>query len=185
MASIDRVAVFLDRDGTLIEDAGYPRDPALVRLLPGAAKSLRALAASGLVLVVVSNQSGVGRGLVTSGEAAAVRERFEECLRAGGVRLHASYYCPHAPWEGCPCRKPSPGMLLRAAEDLGIDLGRSFLVGDKTSDVEAGRRAGCSTIHFSPPEGGAPANHPDGEAGSWAEVLDWISGRIAAARPDS
>jgi D-glycero-D-manno-heptose 1,7-bisphosphate phosphatase len=156
----DRVAVLLDRDGTLIEDAGYPRDPGLVRLVPGAAEAMREFGRLGLVLVVVSNQSGVGRGLISPAEAAAVARRFEDCLLDRGVRLDASYYCFHAPWEGCPCRKPAPGLLLLAAAEHGIDLGRSFLVGDKAGDAEAGRRAGCSTLRFASPPSvhrGSPA----------------------------
>src|SRR5439155_11509676 len=112
MPSVTRAAVLLDRDGTLIEDAGYPRDPQRVRLLPGAAGALRALRAAGLALAVVSNQSGVGRGLVRPEEALAVHHRAEEALAAGGVRLAGAHYCPHAPQDGCACRKPSPGLLL-------------------------------------------------------------------------
>src|SRR4051794_3177637 len=113
----DRPAVFLDRDGTLIEDTGYPRDPDRIRLLPGAAEALRRLEGLGLLLVLVSNQSGLGRGLITQAEAEAVHARLLECLRAEGARLHAAYYCPHAPQQGCPCRKPSPGLLQQAAAD--------------------------------------------------------------------
>jgi len=169
-----RPAVFLDRDGTLIEDTHYPRDPRRVRLLPGAAEALRELGRRGFLLVVVSNQSGLGRGLVTAEEARAVAARVEECLRAGGAGVHASYYCPHAPWDGCRCRKPSPGMLLRASAELGIDLPRSFLVGDKASDVEAGRRAGCYTIRYAPVPGAAPEVAADFEAAAWGEVLTRI-----------
>ena len=141
-------AVFLDRDGTVIRDAGYPRDPGEVSVLPGAAEALAELARNGFKLVVVSNQSGIGRGLVTPEEAEAVHDRFVAVLAAQGVRLDGAYYCPHAPDEGCACRKPSPELFRRAAEDLGLELARSVMVGDKPSDVEAGRRAGCRTIQF-------------------------------------
>jgi histidinol-phosphate phosphatase family protein len=179
-------AVFLDRDGTLIEDVGYPRDPDRVRLLPGVADSLRELEAHGFVLVVVTNQSGIGRGLLTPAEAEAVTARFEDCLGKQGARIHASYCCPHAPEVQCDCRKPSPGMLLQAAQDLGIDLKQSFLIGDKLSDIEAGRRAGCSTILLSLSPETKPETVPDCTARSWSEALAWIirlqTGRESSAR---
>lgn len=137
-------AVFVDRDGTLIVDHGYPRDPREVRLLPAAAAALRTVGAMGWAVVVVSNQSGIGRGIVTSEEARAVHERFLELLRQEGVRPDAVKYCPHAPDELCRCRKPAPGMLLDAATELDLDLAVSVMVGDKAADVEAGRRAGCA-----------------------------------------
>jgi histidinol-phosphate phosphatase family protein len=150
MAAGDCAAVLVDRDGTVIEDVGYPREPERVALLPGAAEALRAFAAAGLKVVVVSNQSGIGRGLITRAEAAAVHERFVELLADEGVELAGAYYCPHAPDDGCDCRKPAPGLLLRAADELGLDLGRSVMVGDKEADVEAGRRAGARTVRFRP-----------------------------------
>jgi D-glycero-D-manno-heptose 1,7-bisphosphate phosphatase len=141
-------ALFMDRDGTVMVDVGYPRDPGDVELVPDAPEALARLRELGLKLVVVSNQSGVGRGLVTADEAASVHRSFVEALRAHGVELDAAYYCPHAPHEGCSCRKPSPELLERAARELDLDLGQSFMVGDKESDLEAGRRAGCRTIPF-------------------------------------
>jgi histidinol-phosphate phosphatase family protein len=141
-------AVFLDRDGTVIEDVGYPRDPEQVRFLPGALAGLAALRAAGWLLVVISNQSGIGRGLITPEEAEAVHARFECELGDAGISLAGARYCPHAPAEHCSCRKPSPEMILDAASSLGIDLAASYMVGDKESDVEAGRRAGTRTIRF-------------------------------------
>jgi histidinol-phosphate phosphatase family protein len=141
-----RPAVFLDRDGTLIEDVGYPRDPEAVRLLEGAPEALAALRRAGFALVVVSNQSGIGRGLVTRDEARAVHDRFVRELRAHGVELDDVRYCPHSPEDACACRKPAAGLLLDSARELGLDLGRSFMVGDKPDDVEAGRAAGCRTV---------------------------------------
>ena len=162
-----RPAVFLDRDGTLIEDTGYPRDPAQVRLLPGAAEALRALSSAGLLLAVASNQSGIGRGIVSPAEADAVHGRFLSLFASVGVRFDACFYCPHAPDSGCPCRKPSPGLLLRAAADLGIGLSRSWMVGDKPSDIEAGTRAGCRSVLLDP--------------GGWPEALAAILAGSAAA----
>jgi D-glycero-D-manno-heptose 1,7-bisphosphate phosphatase len=168
MAAGDRPAVLVDRDGTVIPDLGYPREPERVTLLPGAADALRSFAEAGLPIVVVSNQSGIGRGLITQAEAAAVHERFVELLAGEGVELAGAYYCPHAPHVGCDCRKPQPGLLLRAADDLGLDLGRSVMVGDRDADVEAGRRAGARTVRF--PSGGA-----------WSEVAATVLDLTRAA----
>lgn len=137
-----RRALFLDRDGTLIVDVGYPRDPALVEPLPGAVEALRDLQRDWL-LVIVSNQSGIARGLITPDEARAVHERVVELFAAGGVTFAGAYYCPHGPDHGCRCRKPAPGMLLDAARELDIELAASVMIGDKPSDVECGRAAGC------------------------------------------
>jgi D-glycero-D-manno-heptose 1,7-bisphosphate phosphatase len=146
-------AVFLDKDGTLIEDVPYNVDPERIRLAPGAAEGLRLLHAEGYRLVVISNQSGVARGLFPEEALAAVEQRLRRLLGELGVPLAAFYYCPHHP-EGvvpglaiaCACRKPEPGLILRAAGDLGIDPARSWFVGDILDDVEAGRRAGCTTV---------------------------------------
>jgi histidinol-phosphate phosphatase family protein len=184
MAGVGGRAVFLDRDGTLIEDVGYPRDPDQVLFLDGAIEALRALRDSGFRLVVVSNQSGIGRGLITPAEAAAVHERFAAELAAAGVVLDDSGYCPHAPGDGCACRKPQPGLLLDAARRLDLDLTASFMVGDKDSDVGAGRRAGTHTVRFQPGQPGRSAWEQctaDRLARSWPEVLEAILGRRVAA----
>jgi D-glycero-D-manno-heptose 1,7-bisphosphate phosphatase len=170
-----RAAVFLDRDGTVIHDVGYPRDPALVRLMPGAAAALVELQRRGFALVVVSNQSGIGRGLITEEEARQVHERFVALLAEHGIRLDAVCYCPHTPEAGCACRKPAPGMLVHAADTLGIDLVRSFLVGDKASDIEAGRRAGCRTVLLTVGEE-EDETTPDAVASNWLEVMRHILG---------
>jgi histidinol-phosphate phosphatase family protein len=164
--------VFLDRDGTLIEDVGYPKDPELVRILPGVTDALHRLAAAGRLLVVVSNQSGIGRGLITADEARSVHERFVTDFAAAEVSFADVRYCPHRPEEGCRCRKPSPGMLCDAADALGISLQDSFMVGDKLSDVEAGRRAGCRTVLLKSPtdaDTGADLVTPD-----WRRAVDFI-----------
>jgi D-glycero-D-manno-heptose 1,7-bisphosphate phosphatase len=170
-----RPTVFLDRDGTLIEDVGYPREPGQVRLLPACAQALSSLKQQGFALVVVSNQSGVGRGLITAEEAAGVHRRFADLLAEQGVVVDAVYYCPHAPEEGCLCRKPSPTLLLRAAQELELDLPRSFMVGDKSSDVEAGRRAGCRTVLFSRGTHVADCDTgPDRVVSDWDEALPYL-----------
>jgi histidinol-phosphate phosphatase family protein len=145
--------VFLDKDGTLIEDVPYNVDPARVRLMPGAAGGLRALHAAGYRLIVVSNQSGVARGYFQEGALAAVEERLRELLAEAGVPLAGFYYCPHHP-DGsvtayaveCSCRKPQPGLLVRAAREHGLDLAACWFVGDILNDIEAGRAAGCRTV---------------------------------------
>lgn len=138
---MSRRALFLDRDGTLIVDTGYPRDPALVEVLPGAIDALRVLQAS-WTLVIISNQSGIGRGLIARAQADAVHARVVELFAQGGVTFAGAYYCPHAPDDRCRCRKPAPGLILDAARELGLDVAASVMIGDKPSDLEAGRAAG-------------------------------------------
>ena len=137
-----RPAVFLDRDGTLVQETGYLSDPDALELLPGVGRALRNLIEADIPLVVVSNQSGVGRGMFTSADVHAVMARLRHRLRDHGVEISAIYYCPHRPEEGCPCRKPRTGLLERAAEDLQLSLADSVMIGDKRIDAAAGRRAG-------------------------------------------
>lgn len=163
-------AVFLDRDGTLMADVGYPRDPDDVRLLPGVVAGLTACRDAGFRLAIISNQSGVGRGYFGADAVAAVHRRLIDLLEAEGVHIDDAQYCLHAPEEHCACRKPSPLMIQRSAARLGADLASSFMVGDKTSDVEAGRRAGCRSILLRPDADSAGAE-TGSVATSWAEVV--------------
>jgi D-glycero-D-manno-heptose 1,7-bisphosphate phosphatase len=174
---VSRRAMFLDRDGVLMEDVGYPRRVEDVRLLPGVGQALRRLRNAGFLLVVISNQAGIGRGIITPQAARAVHERLVELLAQEGVVLDDFRYCPHHPDDGCRCRKPSPAMLLDAAGDLDIDTSASFMIGDKESDVEAGRRAGCRTILFGEPIPGVEA---DAVAASWEEAVDFVTEGAAA-----
>ncbi|WP_447978261.1 D-glycero-alpha-D-manno-heptose-1,7-bisphosphate 7-phosphatase [Candidatus Nitrospira bockiana] len=146
-------AVLLDKDGTLIEDVPYNCDPRLVRLMPGAVEGLRRLHEAGYLLFVVSNQAGIAHGRFTEGDFSAVQDRLRRLLAEAGVPLSGFYYCPHHP-EGtvpahagpCRCRKPAPGLLERAAAEHRLRLDASWMIGDILDDVEAGRRAGCTTI---------------------------------------
>ena len=165
-------ALIVDRDGTLIPDLGYPREPNRVRLMPNAASALAQLRSAGFLIVLASNQSGIGRGMLSWRDVLAVHAQLEELLHASGVALDGAYYCPHAPDDGCVCRKPRPGLLLRAADELGLDLRRSIVVGDKESDIEAGLATHSNTILFQPIEGVCvtAATHV---ARSWVEVASY------------
>ena len=139
-----RPAVFLDRDGTLIQDVHYCKDPALVRVLPGVEAALDRLAAAGYLRVIVTNQSAIGRGYMTLADYEAVHARTIELLRP--ERIEATYFCPDSPEADSPRRKPQPGMVREAAADLGIDLARSWFIGDKLADVLCGQNAGTRSI---------------------------------------
>jgi D-glycero-D-manno-heptose 1,7-bisphosphate phosphatase len=146
-------AVFLDKDGTLIDDVPYNVNPDLITLAKGASEGLPLMRAAGYGVFVVSNQSGVARGYFPEHALVAVEARLRQLLAELGVPLAGFYYCPHHP-SGvrpdyaltCECRKPRPGLILRASREHDIDLARSWVVGDKLDDVETGRRAGCETI---------------------------------------
>ena len=141
-----RPAAFLDRDGTLIHDPGYLGDPAGVVLLDGAATALAALRRAGYVLVVISNQSGVARGFYEEAAVDAVNARMRELFIAADpdARLDAIYYCPHGPDASCSCRKPQPGLFLRAARELDLDVATSLAIGDHPRDVAAAQAAGIA-----------------------------------------
>ncbi|MCU0353585.1 MAG: HAD family hydrolase [Cytophagales bacterium] len=153
MAHQTHPAVFLDKDGTLIEHVPANVDATRICLAEGAGEALRRLAARGFRLVVVSNQAEVAHGLLTEDALVVAERRLRQLLRREGVELDGFYYCPYHPEGTVPaytrhsdCRKPEPGMLLQAARDLNIDLSRSWMIGDALDDVEAGNRAGCRTV---------------------------------------
>jgi D-glycero-D-manno-heptose 1,7-bisphosphate phosphatase len=153
-------AVFLDRDGVLNvrpPEHEYVTDPDGFEWLPGAAEGVALLNRAGYRVVVVSNQRGVARGVVSQETLTAIETRITEGLRDAGGHVEAYYYCPHDLSETCDCRKPRPGLLLQAVEELGLDLGRSAMIGDAESDVEAGRAAGCGTTILIAPRGTATA----------------------------
>jgi D-glycero-D-manno-heptose 1,7-bisphosphate phosphatase len=147
-------AVFLDRDGTIVDDPGFLHEPGRVRLLPGAAEAIRRLNEAGWLAVTVSNQSGIARGHYTVADYAAVQRRLAELLAAHGAHLDGSYFCPHHPdvngggggGTQCECRKPGVKLFREAAAALTIDLARSYWVGDRLSDVQPARTLGGRAI---------------------------------------
>ena len=143
-----RPAAFLDRDGTIIRDANYIREPSLVELLPGAADAIRRLNARGVVVVVVTNQSGIARGTVSPAEYDAVRERLDALLATRGARIDATYVCPHHPdiTGACPCRKPGLSLFRRAIADLSLDARSSAFIGDRWRDVAPALTLGGTPI---------------------------------------
>lgn len=153
--------VILDRDGTLVIDRGYLSDPAGLEFEPGAAEGMKWLYSRGYRLVVITNQSGVGRGFFTTERVEAMNTRLNVMMDEIGARLEGIYYCPHAPDDGCACRKPQLGLLLRAASDLGFDPASAIMIGDKESDIEFGRRAGATTILIAPDSSTAVRAQPD------------------------
>jgi len=141
-----RPAVFLDRDGTINEEMGYINHVSRFRLLPEAAPAIRRLNEAGFPVVVVTNQSGAARGYFPASLVDEVHRHLQNLLAAQGARVDANYTCLHAPNAGCSCRKPQPGLLAQAGEDLGLDLSRSYLVGDRYKDIETAANAGVQGI---------------------------------------
>ncbi len=188
-----RRAVFLDRDGVLVADTHHLRRADQLRLLPGVPEALVQLREAGWALVVATNQSVVARGWLSEEGLERVHGALIDMLRERGATLDRIYYCPHHPdgevpeYRGaCACRKPNPGMLLRAAEEMDLDLADSVMVGDAPSDIEAGRRAGCRTVLISR---GAVANEPvstgaDYVAPDLRHAAAWILALSRASPPD-
>lgn len=154
-----RLAVFLDRDGTVIEDTHYPRDPDKVRFIPGAVSALKKIQEKGYLLFIISNQSGVGRGIIQDHEFKAVHERLCTLLKKEGIHITEFAYCFHKPEDGCRCRKPEPQLIEDLIKSYQIDSENSFMVGDKICDVELGNRVGTQSILI----------------GSQEKAADWLS----------
>jgi D-glycero-D-manno-heptose 1,7-bisphosphate phosphatase len=140
--------VLLDRDGTVVFDRDYLDDPAGLAFLPGAAEGLRRLHQRGHRLVIISNQSGVGRGLFSSQRLEEMNQRLQSMVEQAGAVLAGIYCCPHRPEEGCACRKPNPGLVQQAARELNFESQDCILIGDRDSDIELGRRIGATTIRL-------------------------------------
>lgn len=169
-----RPAAFVDRDGTLIVERNYLGDPAGVELIPGAAAALKALKSAGYELVMLTNQSGVARGYFDMAAVARVHARLNELLAAEGAALDAVYTCPHAPGDACACRKPLPGMAEQAAADLGLDLSRSLVFGDKAADLGVAHAVGAFAVLVRTGHGAA-------EEPTAAPLADLVADDLAAA----
>ena len=185
MSGPTRRAVFLDRDGTINEEVNYLRRQEDVRLIEGAGRAIARLNAAGVLVVVVSNQSGLARGLFDESDLASVQIELNRQLRAHGARVDGWYFCPHHP-EGvvehyaltCDCRKPAPGLIMQAAQEMGLSLRGSFMVGDRLLDVACGRKVGLSTVLVATGHDDGPpvGEHetPDHQAADLARAVDWI-----------
>jgi D,D-heptose 1,7-bisphosphate phosphatase len=178
-------AVFIDKDGTLIPDIPYNVDPTLITLAPNAGETLRHLKQAGYALIVISNQSGIARGLFAESALIAVENRLNALLQRFGIALDGFYYCPHLPDAPiaayrveCACRKPKSGLLEQAARDLDIDLHQSWMIGDIAADCEAGNRVGCQTIliekPYDPQREFTPLSQPDFLIDGWDQVSQII-----------
>jgi len=143
---IDQYWVVLDRDGTIIQERNYLSDLRQVELIPGSAEGLRQLQNSGLQLVMITNQSGIGRGYFSLQRLKTIHQKLVRTLNSHGVRLEHIYFCPHLPSDRCQCRKPRTALLDRAAKDLHLDPANCFVIGDKASDIEMGKRSGATTF---------------------------------------
>lgn len=185
-----RRAVFLDRDGTLIEEVGYADDIARLEFFPYTVDAVRLLNRGGFAVVLVTNQAGIARGIVSPEFVAESHEYIAKRLAAGGATIDGSYYCPHHPdgiVEGlnrrCACRKPQPGMLLQAASELNLDLPRSFVVGDRWHDVKCGQNAGAGSVLVRTGYGRRQEQCPEANveasviADNLIEAVSWILGQ--------
>lgn len=166
-------AIFLDRDGTIAYDGPYCGRLENFKLFSMSAKAIKLFNDCGFKVIIITNQSGVGRGYFTEDELKKVHEKMKRDLKDGGANIDAIYYCPHHPADNCSCRKPKTALALKAISDLDIDVGRSFVVGDSESDVEMGCQLGCKTIQIL-------SDKPISEKSSFLftniyEAADWIS----------
>lgn len=142
-----RKAIFIDRDGVINKARrDYVKSVDELEILPGAARALRLLRRAGYMLIVITNQSAVGRGIITRKRLSAIHEHLRRVLSPNGIAIDAIYYCPHRSDEGCTCRKPRPGLILKASAEHNIDLRNSWLIGDDETDIAAGKAVGCRTI---------------------------------------
>jgi len=186
IAGLAGVTVFLDRDGTLNPDPGYIRSPDQYELFPGVADALAELKRAGARLIVVTNQSGVARGFLSMRDLEAIHEKLARLLGEAGVTLDAVYVCPHHPDDGCECRKPKIGLVDRAVREHGIDLSRSYLIGDRARDMELAKRVGARAVLVTTGavtpqqvEGlGDAGVVPDHVASSLEEAAEWIRGDV-------
>jgi len=195
---MEKVAVFIDRDGTISEEVGYVNHISRFRVLPNTARAIKLFNDSGIFTVVATNQAGVARGYFEESMIGAVHEKLKSELSLAGARLDAIYYCPHHPSVGkppyksaCDCRKPKPGMILRARDEHEIDLSRSYMVGDKISDVEFGKNLGLKSVMVLTGYGIGEYEHqrqdwkvtPDYLAKDLLDAAEWIVADYVKSRP--
>jgi D-glycero-D-manno-heptose 1,7-bisphosphate phosphatase len=188
---VNRPAVFLDRDGTLIDDTGYPSRFDQILIFPRSFEAVRRLNSAGFPVVIVTNQSGVGRGYFTEAQLAEIHVQLTVAFAAEGARLDAFYYCPHYNASPdpryraeCRCRKPLPGLGYKAAADLGLDLRQSYMIGDKEDDVKFGRAIGATPVLVLTGYGRetrekieGTAGRPEAVAADLDQAVDWILAR--------
>lgn len=173
-------AVFLDRDGTINYDPGYLSSPEDLRLLPRVQNGLSLLSRNKFLLFVVTNQSGIGRGYFTPEQLEEVNNKLIEKLAEDGIIFTEFACCPHRPEDNCSCRKPSPRMVLDLARNYSLDLSRSYFIGDKITDIQAGKNAGCRTVLIASPEkkkllrGDRSWTAPDYTAPDIYRAAEWI-----------
>jgi D-glycero-D-manno-heptose 1,7-bisphosphate phosphatase len=186
---MSRPAVFLDRDGTISEDVGYLNHVSQFRMFPFAAGAIRRLNDANLPVIVVTNQSGVGRGFFAESTVHTVHEEMTQQLAAAGAHLTAIYYCPHTSEDECECRKPKPGMIRQAAREHGVDLARSFVVGDRYGDVELAQASGGRGVLVRTGYGAEDlrvngagwARQPDFVADDLSDAVEWILKSVGQA----
>jgi D-glycero-D-manno-heptose 1,7-bisphosphate phosphatase len=176
-----RTAVFLDRDDTIIKDPGYLSDPDGIEILPGAVDAIRRLNEAGVLVIIITNQSGIARGFFDEGTLQAIHLRLTALLSTQGARIDAIYYCPHHPQgvreeyrTACTCRKPAPGLLLQAAEDFGLDPQHCYLIGDKPIDIETIHKVDGKGILINPGKGMNLTDMPEFLADSIEDAVHWI-----------
>ena len=177
-----KFAVFVDRDGTICFDRHYLSNPDGLELIPTVAEGIKRLNDAGIPVIVVTNQSGVGRGFFDEEQLKAIHDRMENALAEHGASVNDIYYCPHMPDSGCDCRKPAPGMLLEASDEHGIDLKHSFVIGDRMMDIEMAHAVSAKAILVPEPgdqydiekEIHASPEVPDYRTDSFMNAVEWI-----------
>lgn len=179
-------AVFVDRDGTICFDKHYLADPAGLELIPTVVEGLRKLTKAGVPIIIVTNQSGVARGYFTEETLSGIHAELVETLKKQGVSILDIFYCPHMPDAGCDCRKPAPGLLLRASKKHGIDLSRSYVIGDRMMDIEMAHGVNAKGVLVPEPgdqygvdnEVKSSKEKPDFRASTFSEAADWVLSRL-------
>lgn len=184
----EKFAVFVDRDGTICFDKHYLADPGGLELIQSVAEGIKKLNDAGIPVIVITNQSGIGRGYFTEKQLEAIHGKMKDLLAEQGARVDDIFYCPHLPDSGCGCRKPRTGMLLQAQDKLGLDLKRSFVIGDRTMDVEMAHAVGAKAVLVPEPgnqyhvekEMENSLDSPDYIADTFVHAVEWILSFVQA-----